>query len=70
MPERPLAAIVAYADFLRFGALPRAGGTQDQPAGLMRELRIVHSAYTRALPGPRDDSSGRARPRRRRRAGG
>jgi hypothetical protein len=36
-----MAAIVAYGDFLRFGVLPRAGGTFDQPGELMIEFRLV-----------------------------
>lgn len=47
MPRRPLAAVVAYVDFLRFGVLPRAGGTFDQPGELMDEFRLVRDT---ALP--------------------
>lgn len=47
VPSPTLAAVTAYADFLRFQALPCGGGTFDQPDWLMRELRIVHTGYTR-----------------------
>lgn len=30
-------------DFRAFGKLPRAGGTFDQPAGLLEEMRTVDS---------------------------
>lgn len=36
-----MAAIVAFEDFQRFGVLPKAGGTFDQPDQLMGELRLV-----------------------------
>jgi len=46
VPVPALAAVTAYADWLRFGVLPYAGGTFDQPAGLMDEFRRVHVEYT------------------------
>jgi hypothetical protein len=39
--ELLLAPVQAYLDFRRFSILPRAGGTFDQPAELMDEIRIV-----------------------------
>lgn len=42
-----LAAVTAYADFLRFQALPYAGGTFEQPFGLLDEMRTVHAAYVK-----------------------
>ena len=40
-PARALAPVTAYLDFVRFRTLPRVGGTFDQPAQLMEELRVV-----------------------------
>jgi hypothetical protein len=48
VPHPALPAVQAYADFRRFGVLPRAGGTFDQPAGLLEEMRVVHAIVTRA----------------------
>jgi hypothetical protein len=42
-PRRPLAAVQAYLDLQNFGSLPRAGGTFDQPAELLEEMRVVAS---------------------------
>lgn len=42
VPDTPLPPVQAYADFRRFGVLPRAGGSFDQPAGLMADMRLVH----------------------------
>lgn len=36
-----MAAIQAYVDLKHFGVLPRDGGTFDQDAALMDELRLV-----------------------------
>jgi hypothetical protein len=33
--------VQAYLDFRRFGALPRPGGTFDQPGELLADMRIV-----------------------------
>lgn len=41
MEEPLLAPVQAYLDFRRFGVLPRAGGSFDQDAELMDELRVV-----------------------------
>jgi hypothetical protein len=40
-------AVTAYADFLRFGFLPFAGGCLDQPGELMEDFRLVHAAYSK-----------------------
>jgi hypothetical protein len=47
VPQPTFMAVNAYADFLRFSVLPYAGGTFDQPAALMEEMRIVHAEYSR-----------------------
>jgi hypothetical protein len=41
MPRYPLRAITALADYHRFGVLPYAGGSFQQPAELMEELRLA-----------------------------
>jgi hypothetical protein len=43
VPETPLASVQAYVDHMLFGALPRPGGTFDQPAELIEEMRVVAS---------------------------
>jgi hypothetical protein len=40
-PDVPLAAVQAYLDHAVFGALPYAGGTFEQPAWLLEEMRVV-----------------------------
>lgn len=45
--EVPLAAVQAYADLRNFGGLPRQGGTFDQPADLLEEMRVVAAVVTR-----------------------
>lgn len=47
VPYPALPAVQAYADFRRFGVLPHAGGTFDQPAQLLEELRVVHAIVVR-----------------------
>jgi hypothetical protein len=41
MPARMLAPVQAFHDYRMFGVLPRAGGSFDQDALLMEEMRIV-----------------------------
>lgn len=41
-------AVQAYVDLQNFGALPYRGGTFEQPAGLLEEMRIVASEVNRA----------------------
>ena len=43
VPAQPLAAVQAYVDWRRFGSLPHAGGTFDQPAHLLEGMRVVHA---------------------------
>ena len=47
-PEIPLPAVQAYGDLRSFGVLPRAGGSFDQPAGLIEEMRYVDSVVRKA----------------------
>ena len=44
VPETPLASVQAYIDWRLFGALPCPGGSFDQPAELLEEMRVVASA--------------------------
>lgn len=44
-PTPALQSVQAYADFLRFGVLPYAGGTFEQPGWLLEEMRTVHGIY-------------------------
>lgn len=64
-----MAAIQAYVDFKYFGKLPRAGGTFDQPADLMDELRdvasIVHAAERREHDKAKREAERRAKRGRR-----
>lgn len=46
MPKHPLASVIAFVDFKRFGVLPYAGGTFDQPSDLMDEMRLIHDVLT------------------------
>ncbi len=46
-PDAPLASVVAYLDWRHFNALPYPGGTFDQPARLMGEMRYVHGEVLR-----------------------
>lgn len=47
-------AVQAYIDLKHFGVLPRAGGTFDQDAELMDELRIVSNTVEAARVRERD----------------
>lgn len=58
MPEIPLVSIYAYAEFRRFGQLPYAGGTLEQPAWLLAEMDVIHSIYVREA---KADSGGNRR---------
>lgn len=54
----------AYAEFWRYGKLPYAGGTFDQPAGLLAEMDVVHSIYVRDVEAQQKrDSGGKSRSR-------
>lgn len=43
-----MAAVQAYVDLKHFGVLPRAGGTFDQDAELMDDLRLVSNTVEAA----------------------
>lgn len=43
VPAAPLPGVRAYLDFRRFGQLARGGGSFEQPAWLMAEMRRVAS---------------------------
>ena len=43
-----MAAVQAYIDLKHFGVLPRAGGTFDQDAALMEDLRFVSNTVEAA----------------------
>lgn len=63
MPETPLVSIYAYAEFRRYGQLPYAGGTLEQPAWLLDEMDAIHSIYVKHAQAERDSAgkSGRGR---------
>jgi hypothetical protein len=54
-------------DFRRFGKLPYEGGTFDQPADLLDEMRIVASIVEKAEAADRKRELDEARRRSRRR---
>jgi hypothetical protein len=41
LPAAPLTPVTAYLEHERWGVLPYAGGTFDQPADLLAEMSIV-----------------------------
>lgn len=43
VPETPLAGVQAYVYWRLFGALPRPGGSFDQPSDLIEEMVQVAS---------------------------
>lgn len=49
-----MAAVQAYVDLKHFGTLPRAGGTFDQDADLMDDLRLVANTVEAARARERD----------------
>jgi hypothetical protein len=53
--------VQAYLDYRRFGMLPRAGGTFDQPAELMEEIRIVAAIVEEAEAAAAASSSSSSR---------
>lgn len=48
VPETPLAAVQAYVDHATFGELPYPGGTFDQPAELLEDMRYVAAIVNEA----------------------
>lgn len=44
VPVTPLASVQAYVYWRLFGALPRPGGSFDQPSDLLEEMAQVASA--------------------------
>lgn len=72
LPETPLPAVQAFVDNRRFGCLPRAGGSFDQDARLMRELHEVAAIVEKVEAEKAKQETGdkqkrpraRARPRR------
>jgi hypothetical protein len=48
LPRDPLRPVQAFLDFRRFGILPHAGGTFDQDAELMEDLRYVAGVVSAA----------------------
>ena len=66
VPVPTLRAVTAYADFVRFGHLPYAGGSFDQPARLLEEMRIVDSEYQRVIEQKQNREQRRAKTKGRR----
>jgi hypothetical protein len=44
-PDDAHPSVQAFADLRSFGQLPYAGGTYEQPALLMRDLRLIAFAH-------------------------
>lgn len=61
VPHPTFMAVTAFADHLRFGQLPYAGGSFDQPAGLMADMRTVAGAYHAEMEKRENRESKRAR---------
>jgi hypothetical protein len=67
MPKAPLRSVTHYVDWMTFEQLPYAGGTADQPADLMMELRYIHAIVTQERDRQQKQQQRNANSRRRQR---